>query len=171
MRRIIVIAAVAALGLLGAYDTAEACCGAYYEPVIENLSCDPGELWPPNHKYSDIMVTADVSPNPSEPFPNVTADWKVVSITSDQPDNAEGVGDGDTTNDCYVEVAYTNDPDTGDGYGIVRARAERCGETAEVLGRGRTYTILVQGWARGSAVTQTATASCEVYVPHDRSGN
>ncbi len=172
MKRIAFLIAIAiALGFVGVYyaTEAEACCGAYYDPVIQNLNCEPGELWPPNHKYRNIMVTADVSRDPSDRS-DVTADWKVMTVTSDQPDDGDGIGDGETTNDCYVEVAYSNDPEIG-GYGMVKARAERCGETAAFLGRGRTYTIVVQAWARGRYVTRTATASCEVYVPHDKGPN
>lgn len=167
MKRVAIIAIAAILGLIGGYQVVEACCGAYYPPSIDELSCEPGELWPPNHKYRDIMVTASVSPDPRDPS-NPSVDWQVVSITSNQPDNAVGLGDGDTTNDCYVEVAYTTDPDTGQQFGLCKARAERCGETAELFGLGRTYTIVVRAWARGPFQTLMAERACEVVVPHDR---
>lgn len=169
MKKIIVIAIAAALGLLAAGEPAEACCGALLPPVIDNLKCSPDLLWPPNHKYRDIMVTADVTKDPNDPY-DYEVDWAVVDMVSNQPDNAPGVGDGNTTRDCYVEVGYTTDPDTGKGYGVCRARAERCGDTAAQFGVGRTYTVVVRAWARGSEQTLVSERSCEVYVPHDMSG-
>ncbi len=170
MKRLaMVIGAAAVLAFLGSYHVAEveACCGAYYPPTINELSCDPDQLWPPNHKYRDIMVTANVTADPRDPS-NPPVDWQVVSVSSNQPDNATGVGDGNTTNDCYVQTAYTTDPVSGQGFGMVRARAERCGNTAAQYGMGRTYTIVVRAWARGLFQTFVAERSCQVYVPHDR---
>lgn len=169
MKRAIIIAIVGALGFLAAGEPAEACCGPYYPPVISELTCSPDTLWPPNHKYRDIVVEATVTPDSRE-NPGTTADWEVVSITSDQPDDSEGVGDGETRRDCFVEVAYTTDPDTGKGYGMCRARAERCGVTAAAIGVGRTYTVVVRATSRYQGRTTVAERSCEVYVPHDRSG-
>lgn len=167
MKRALLITVLSVLGFLGSYQVAEACCGALYPPVIDDLTCEPGELWPPNHKYRDILVKATVTKDPRDPY-NYSVDWSVVNIVSNQPDDAEGVGDGETTNDCYVETAFTTDPDTGEGLGICRARAERCGVTAAQYGLGRTYTIVVRAWARGPFQTLVSERSCEVVVPHDR---
>lgn len=167
MKRALIIAIAAVLGFFAAGEAVEACCGALYPPVITDLTCAPDMLWPPNHKYRDIMVTANVAKDSRDPY-NYSVDWEVVSIGSNQPDNAPGSGDGNTTRDCYVEVGYTTDPDTGAGYGVCRARAERCGVTAAEFGVGRTYTVVVRAYARGAVQTLVSEQSCEVYVPHDR---
>ncbi len=169
MKKVIIIAIAGVLGLVAASEPADACCGALYPPVIEELTCSPDLLWPPNHKYRDITVEATVVKDPRDPYA-YAVDWEVVNIGSNQPDNAPGVGDGNTTRDCFVEVGFTTDPDTGKGYGVCRARAERCGDTAAQFGVGRTYTIVVRAYARGSEQTLVSERSCEVYVPHDMSG-
>ncbi len=167
-RAILIIGIVTVAAFLGAdyFTEAEACCGAYFPPTINQLTCSPDTLWPPNHKMRSIRVTADVTADPRDPS-TPPVDWQVVSVTSNQPDDAEGVGDGETTGDCFVQTPYTTDPN-GQGFGMVRARAERCGNTAAQFGLGRTYTIVVRAWARGRFQTLVSERSCEVLVPHNQ---
>jgi hypothetical protein len=93
-----------------------------------SVSVAPNRLWPPNHKYVTVQATVTGSDN-AGPAPTVT----LLSVTSNEPDDAPGGADGNTRNDIV-----TVDQDT------FRLRAERS-ET----GTGRVYTI-----------TYTATDTC-----------
>ena len=76
-------------------------------------------------------------------------------VTSNEPDDAEGIGDGNTLNDIQGV-----DPGTADS--IFQLRAERSG-----TGVGRTYTVTYRA-TDGSGNLATATSS--VFVPHDQGG-
>lgn len=153
MRKYILLSVGLLLLALGSYWTVSACCGTWEPPPsISALSCDPDTLWPPNHKYVAVTVKATT---------NTGDRWDVASVTSDQPDDADGVGDGETINDSVIG-------DKGSGAGdqraaVVNLRAERCGVMSR-QGVGRTYTIVVRAW---NTAGQTF-ASCSVYVPHDQ---
>jgi hypothetical protein len=94
---------------------------------------------------AEVVATA-----PSGP-PTVT----LVSITSNEPDNAVGNGDGDTIND--IQDAELGTPDFK-----FSLRAERSGS-----GDGRTYTVTYT--AVDTAGNQSS-ADALVEVPHDRGG-
>jgi len=105
-------------------------------PVITSLAASPAVLWPPNHK----MVSVSVSGSATEAVSAVTG--RILSVTSNEPD--DGLGDGDTANDIVVT-----------GPGTVSLRAERSGQ-----GNGRIYTILFEARdASGNASTRTVTVS------------
>jgi predicted extracellular nuclease len=87
-------------------------------PQFDTLSATPNLLWPPNHKYVDVAVTAVVSDN-FDPNPSVS----LLGIRVNEPDN--GKGDGNTTNDVVIVDDTT-----------FKLRAERSGQ-----GSGRTYTL------------------------------
>ncbi len=113
-------------------------------PEIASVTPSSATLWPPNHKMVSITVTAVASD-----IVGVTS-LKIVSVTSNEPDN--GLGDGDTAGDIEI---------TGDL--TVNLRAERSGK-----GSGRTYTITVEARdAAGNASTATTT----VTVPRDKGKN
>jgi predicted extracellular nuclease len=113
-------------------------------PVLE-LSVTPEILWPPNHQYVDVMVTATATDN-VDPDPRIT----LVSVTSNEPDN--GLGDGNTTNDIVIVDDFH-----------FRLRAERSGR-----GSGRVYTITYRAT---DAVGNDATASVAVAAPLNRGGS
>ncbi|HNB04110.1 MAG TPA: hypothetical protein PLV88_07440, partial [Methanoregulaceae archaeon] len=108
-----------------------------------SVAVAPDTLWPPNHK----MVNIDASVTASD---ICDADPVIVlaSITSDEPDDADGIGDGETTGDIQAANLGTED------YKF-RLRAERAGEQD-----GRIYTITYQATDfSGNSVTGSATVS------------
>ena len=110
-------------------------------PVITRLTTSAPTLWPPNHKMMPVTVTALATDDTSA----VTT--RIVSVTSNEPDN--GLGDGDTSGDYEIT-----------GPMAVKLRAERAGN-----GSGRIYTITVEA---ADEAGNTTTAQVEVRVPHSR---
>jgi hypothetical protein len=138
--------------------------------TIPEVACttDLAALWPPNHRMVEVGVSIEVTDACTEPADLVLLE---VTVTSDEPDDAGGGGDGATTGDtdgadgftAPVDVMpfFTFNPTTSRFEGAVFLRAERAGR-----GRGRTYTIeatVVNGF------NNRATSSCIVVVPHDQS--
>src|SRR5215210_955254 len=76
-------------------------------PKITNFSATPNTLWPPNHKWRDIMVNYLVSDN----CPGTTCQ---LTVTSNEPVN--DIGDGNTAPDWIVLDDHR-----------VQLRAERAG--------------------------------------------
>jgi PKD repeat protein len=115
-------------------------------PPEITVSVDPDILWPPNHKY--VEVTANVTVHDiCDPSPKIT----LVSITSNEPDNANGIGDGNTTNDIVIVV---NSKVIGDNF-TFNVRAERAGN-----GSGRIYTITYEASdASGNSAQEFATVT------------
>lgn len=107
-------------------------------PTITSLSTNAPTLWPPNHKMVAVTISATATD-----LVGVTS-LKIVSATSNEPDN--GLGDGDTAGDIVITGALT-----------VNLRAERSGK-----GNGRTYTVHVE--ARDAA-GNASTASIPISVP------
>ncbi len=105
-----------------------------------------GELWPPNHSFYTIAAatcagaTDDCDSALSVHF---------TSATSDEPEDAKG--DGSHQPDILFE-----------GPATVSLRAERQGS-----GNGRVYTLGFRAIDRSG---NAAEGTCEVVVPHDRSG-
>ena len=109
-------------------------------PTLE-VSLRPNRLWPPNHRYVTVEATADADDD-FDPTPAVT----LVSVTSNEPDNAAGGGDGNTTGDIVIL-----DQDS------FRLRAER-----DETGSGRVYTVTYRA---ADACDNTTTESATVTVP------
>jgi hypothetical protein len=134
-------------------------------PPDVQLAVTPDVLWPANHTYHAITVTAAASDGCTD------ADGLVITghVVSSEPDNARGNGDGNTTGDIRVTradgtVLLSSDDDPVVAFNpltdTLELRAERAGN-----GSGRTYTITVTATdASGNAATATAT----VVVPHNQ---
>ena len=103
-------------------------------------------LWPPNHRMVD--VTAEVQDCSASSF-------TLVSVESNEPDDAPGLGDGKTTGDIQGVMPGTADL-------AFELRAERDG-----TGQGRTYSLVYE---TEDALGNAATRTVEVFVPHDLVG-
>ncbi len=117
------------------------------------VSSTPISLWPPNHKYVTINVSqcvTSVSDNCNSSLS--TGDVVITQVSSDEPEDAQGGGDGNTTDDIVVTSCSTVD-----------LRRERQGS-----GNGRVYTIHLQV-SDGNGNSSTAT--CQVHVPKSQNGN
>lgn len=102
-------------------------------------SVTPTVLWPPNHKYRTVQAVVTVA---DAGDPSVAATLK--SVVSNEPDDAPGGADGNTTNDVVIV-----DQDT------FRLRAER-----SEIGTGRVYTITYEAIdACGNSGLATATVT------------
>jgi hypothetical protein len=117
------------------------CCDDDEPP---DLTCEPIELWPPNHQYVTIDLE-DCITDVDECDPDWWAEIKWVS--SDEEEN--GQGDGNTEDDIVCV-----DDDT------VKVRRERKGN-----GDGRVYTVRFEAKDHSGNKKQY---SCEVVVPHDQ---
>ena len=120
-------------------------------PVLE-VTSSVITLWPVNHKYqtvslSDLLLSAtdNCSINSNGVF--------IKSVSSDEPEDAKGGGDGNTSDDIVIP----------DGCLSVDLRAERQGTS-----NGRVYTITLSVSDESGNET---TAECYVQVPHSKKGN
>src|SRR5262249_49463141 len=93
-------------------------------PPTLTVSVSPSLLWPPTHRMVDItarITAADVCSTPTV---------MLVSVTSNEPDDAAGGGDGTTLQD--IQGAAIGTADTS-----LALRAERAEK-----GSGRVYTLI-----------------------------
>jgi cysteine-rich repeat protein len=109
-------------------------------------------LWPPNHEYHRVSLDdcdIDVRDACDGQIAACVSHAKITCVTSDEPDDAPGQGDGNTTYDIVLVDDRT-----------VKLRAERDGS-----GDGRVYQIHFEvrdaAGNRGDGV-------CSVVVPHDQ---
>lgn len=119
------------------------------EPPSVSLRVSPSLLWPPNHHLMAVHV--DVTPID----PNAAVAFTFVSVTSSEPDDAPGGGDGATAGD--IQGA---DPGTADVDFLLRAERDAGGQ-------GRIYTITYLVTVVGGA---TSTATALVEAPLDLGG-
>ena len=114
-----------------------------------NVSLSPNVLWPPNHKLVKVTASIDAS-DTCDVSPTV----KLVSITSNEPD--DGKGDGHKGTDIQGAEFGTDDRE-------FLLRAERSGKVTD-----RIYTVTYEATdASGNVVV----ASAKVTVLHDHSKN
>jgi hypothetical protein len=69
-------------------------------PPAISASATPDILWPPNHKYREVVTYKEVSDN-CDTNPAVT-----FSVTSNEPDDVIGMGDGNTANDIVIVDSF-----------------------------------------------------------------
>ena len=67
-------------------------------PRIDGAAATPSCLWPPNHRYVVLRLGEEITGEVSDAC-SVSTTLRIVSVASDQPDNATGLGDGDTVDD------------------------------------------------------------------------
>ena len=119
-------------------------------PVITTISVEiVFVIWPPNHKYvtygmSDFVLSVDEN---CETL--IIDDVYITKATSDEPENAEGEGDGNTLNDIII----------ADDCKSIQLRKERQGD-----GNGRVYTIHLE---LDDGNGNLGSATCQVQVPHN----
>ncbi len=111
------------------------------------------ELWPPNHRYVDISLSECAGPAHDTCGGTLPVDeyGTILSVSSDEVEDANGNGDGRTCDDIVISA---------DGKSV-RVRAEREGTSD-----GRVYTVRYAITGPGG---ETAQSTCHVYVPHDQS--
>jgi len=126
--------------LAGVHDT---------QPPILSLTLDPVLLWPPNHRLVPVSLEV-VSTDMCDPSPQVFP----MSISSSEPDDAPGDGDGTTQGDIQTSP--------GAEEGQVLLRAERSGS-----GRGRAYLVTVRASDHSG---NSSSVNAGALVPHDRDG-
>ena len=117
------------------------------------VSAAPALLWPADHSEQTIDVDDFVLEVTDNRDPLSVSDVVITGVTSDEPDDVNGNGDGSTPIDIVI----------GQGCRSVSLRAERAG-----TGNGRVYTIHV---AAADTSGNVGTASYTVTVPHDASGS
>ncbi|NND31121.1 MAG: HYR domain-containing protein [Saprospiraceae bacterium] len=119
-------------------------------PVINTIA-DPITLWPPNHKYQSISAAQCVISVTDNCDMDLTADDVFITqVTSDEPEDLTGGGDGNTSEDIVI---------SGDCKSV-DLRSERQGG-----GNGRVYTLHL------SVLDYTGnegTAICQVTVAHNK---
>jgi hypothetical protein len=113
-------------------------------PIV-SCAAGPRTLWPPDHRMVPITVTVKVTDG------RASGGFTLASVTSNEPDDAPGLGDGATTRD--IQGFATGTADTSG-----QLRAERAG-----TGRGRVYTLTYVG--RDGAGNQRS-CTTTVTVPH-----
>jgi hypothetical protein len=118
------------------------------DKTAPTVSCaaGPRTLWPPDHRLLPITVAVKVSDGRSG-----AAGFTLASVTSNEPDDAPGLGDGATVGDIQGFAR-----ETADVSGLLRA--ERAG-----TGGGRVYTLTYVG--RDGAGNQRS-CTTTVSVPH-----
>jgi hypothetical protein len=118
-------------------------------PEITVIS-EPIVFWPPKHKYHTIEISDFITSVTDTCDSNVGIDDIVItSVSSDEPENAKGRGDGNTWNDIIIVDSQT-----------VKLREER-----QEDGNGRVYTI---NFEVTDASGNTATGSFQVWVPYTK---
>jgi hypothetical protein len=113
------------------------------------------ELWPPEHKYRTITLAecAQAAQDQCAGSLPVETYGRIVRVTSDEVEDANGNGDGRTCDDMTI-IQDTQS---------VQLRSEREGG-----GDGRVYTI---HYVVDDPAGNTSAGSCRVSVPHDQSGD
>jgi len=119
------------------------------EPTIESTE-QALTLWSPNHKYETVSLS-DFGVSVTDNCADVSVSSILITkVTSDEPEDANSNGDGNTKNDIVI----------ADDFQSVDLRKER-----EGTGNGRVYTIYV---SVSDGNGNIGSASFQVGVPHDK---
>jgi lamin tail-like protein/beta-propeller repeat-containing protein len=110
-------------------------------------------LGPPNHQYETINLSQLVARANDSCGVNLTGNVIIAQVSSDEPEDAQGGGDGDTLNDIVIASNCKS----------VQLRAERQGS-----GNGRVYTITFKV---SDAAGNISTVTAKVRVPTSQKGN
>jgi HYR domain len=121
-------------------------------PPVLTLTGQQIVLWPPNHQYESISVSQLVAGASDNCGGDLTASVVIAQVSSDEPEDAPGGGDGNTRNDIVIA------PDCQS----VQLLAERQGS-----GNGRVYTITFKV---KDAAGNVAMATAKVTVPKSQNG-
>jgi hypothetical protein len=138
-------------------------------PVIASASASPNVLWPPNHRWVDVVVRANVSDACG------ATTWQIISVSSNESGNrngnngngnGNGNGHGHGNGNGNGNGGGNNNGQTGEEWQItgphtVKLLAERNGN-----GHGRVYSITIQ--AQDAAGNVSLTKVVTVTVPHDQ---
>ena len=109
-------------------------------------------LWPPNHKYQTITMAQMLLGATDDCDGNLWGAVVIEKVTSDEPDNVKGGGDGETINDIVIAADCKS----------VQLRAER-----DEKKNGRAYSVTLRV---GDASGNTTRAVFKVSVPLNQSG-
>ncbi len=113
----------------------------------------PTSLWPPNHKYVTFTASQCVVAISDNCAGLSASDVVITQVTSDEPEDATGGGDGNTLNDIVIASDCKS----------VQLRSERQGS-----GNGRVYTIHL---SVSDGNGNSGAATCIVTVPKSQNGN
>jgi uncharacterized repeat protein (TIGR01451 family) len=128
-----------------ANDSATVTTEINHNPICAGAPTD-ATLWPPNHKYVSGQIEGVTDPDAD------VVSLLIGSIMQDEPVDAIGNGDGNTSPDAQIG---TN--------GAYKVRSERAG-----TGDGRVYVI---SYTASDSRGGSCTGSIQVSVPHDQSGD
>ena len=123
-------------------------------PGTVSVGLEPPRLWPPNHRMVAIHATVTLSGGCPAACPAPPA-VILASVSSDEPDDANGGGDGNTPNDIQDAAVGSADFD-------LQLRAER-----DANGAGRHYEV---GYVATDCFGSTAAASATILVPRNENG-
>ena len=119
----------------------------------------PTLLWPPNHRYRTVTITATDVDSPISTGNSVHLS---TTATSDQPDVGLGSGGPKHANDATPATQMSS------GSGSVTQTVQLRGERAGKLKSGRTYTLDVEATFDDTPfVMDPCHATFTVTVPHD----
>lgn len=137
-------------------------------PPVVSCTTNIASLWPPKHDLRPVQIYVEAEDNLCVPGALMI---QSATLRSDEPDNAPGFGDGNTTGDVNgqdgfsapVDVSHLFTPVPGQPgrfVACVLLRAERAG-----TGDGRVYTFEVTAADAGG---NTSSSSCVVVVPKNQ---
>lgn len=120
-------------------------------PPTITVNSESTAFWAPNHDYRTVsLADLDIEVGDACDQTLTPADVVIVSVTSDEDENAPDDGDGDTFEDMVI----------GESCNTLNLRAERVGS-----GNGRVYTLHL---ALMDGSGNVGTTTYEVHVPRDQ---